>query len=110
MNNTFIHSALTVAVVSLVTILLRSFAFIAFRDGKKIPKIVEKLGETLPYAIMAFLVIYCLKDVTPLNFPYGIPEVISVVLVAVLQIIKRNSTLSVLVGTICYMLLVQFVF
>lgn len=109
MNN-ILHSALTVAVVSGVTILLRSFAFMAFRDGRKIPKVIEKLGETLPYAIMAFLVIYCLKDVTPLKFPYGIPEAISVALVAILQIIKRNSTLSVLLGTICYMLLVQFVF
>lgn len=109
MSNTM-FSVITIAIVAGVSLLLRSFAFIAFPSGKKIPRFIEKLGDTLPYGIMAFLVIYCLKDITPLAYPYGIPEVISVLLVAVLQIIRRNSLLSVLLGTICYMLLVQFIF
>lgn len=109
MNNT-LHSALTVAVVSAVTVILRFFAFIAFPEGKKIPKTIKILGGTLPYGIMGFLVVYCLKDITPAAYPFGLPEVISVVLVAALQIWKKNSLLSVLVGTACYMILVQAVF
>ena len=110
MNSHTFHTLLTVAIVSGVTIILRSFAFIAFPNGKKIPTVIEKLGNTLPYAIMSFLVIYCLKDITPHSYPYGIPELISVAMVVLLQIWRRNSTLSVLAGTACYMLLIQFVF
>ena len=64
----------------------------------------------LPCAIMGMLVVYCLKDVTPLAWPYGIPELLSCGLVAVLHIWKRNSLLSIGGGTIFYMLLVQLVF
>ncbi len=110
MNSHTLHTLLTVAIVSVVTILLRSFAFIAFPNGKKIPAVIEKLGNTLPYAIMSFLVIYCLKDIVPTVYPHGIPELISVLFVAVLQIWRRNSTLSVLAGTALYMILIQFVF
>lgn len=109
MNST-LYTLITVAIVSGVTILLRFFAFFAFPEGKEIPKIIRRLGDTLPYGIMTFLVVYCLKDVKILSYPYGIPELISVVFVMALQIWKRNSLLSVLAGTICYMVLVQSVF
>ncbi len=109
MNNT-LYTFITVAIVSGVTILLRFFAFFAFPEGKEIPKVIKRLGDTLPYGIMAFLVIYCLKDIKILSYPYGIPELISVAVVAALQVWKRNSLLSVLVGTVCYMVLVQTVF
>lgn len=109
MNKT-LYTLITVAIISLVTILLRSFAFLAFPEGKEIPKVVKRLGDTLPYGIMAFLVIYCLKDASVLSYPYALPELISVALVVLLQLWKRNSLLSVLLGTVCYMILVQGVF
>lgn len=109
MSNT-LYTFITVAIISGVTILLRSFAFFAFPEGREVPKVIKRLGDTLPYGIMAFLIVYCLKDIKPILYPYGIPEFISVVLVVLLQIWKKNSLLSVLVGTICYMILVQAVF
>lgn len=110
MNNNTLHTFFTVAIVSGITILLRSFAFMAFPQGKKIPPFIENLGNVLPYGIMAFLVIYCLKDMSFVSYPYGIPELLSVAVVSLLQIWKKNSLLSVLAGTISYMLLVQVVF
>lgn len=109
MNKT-LYTIITIAIIAVVTLLLRSFAFIAFPEGKEIPKFVKRLGKTLPYGIMAFLVVYCLKDTAVLSYPYALPEIISVALVAGLQVWHRNSLLSVLLGTICYMVLVQFVF
>ena len=55
---------LTVAVIALVTALIRFFPFLVFSNGKSTPRIVEKLGKLLPSAVMAMLVIYCLKDVS----------------------------------------------
>ena len=108
--NKILYTAITIAIISLVTILLRSFAFIALPEGKEIPKVVKRLGKTLPYGIMAFLVIYCLKDTSVLTYPYALPELISVALVVLLQVWRRNSLLSILLGTVCYMVLVQMVF
>lgn len=64
----------------------------------------------LPYAIMGMLVVYCLKDVDVTCIPFGIPEVMGCAVVALLHVWKRNTLLSIGVGTVCYMLLVQFVF
>ena len=42
--------------------------------------------------------------------PYGLPELISVALVVILHLLRGNTLLSILSGTICYMILVQVVF
>ena len=59
---------------------------------------------------MAMLVVYCLKSVNLMAAPFGIPELIGVLVVVLLHIWKRNTLLSIAVGTACYMLLVQIVF
>jgi branched-subunit amino acid transport protein AzlD len=59
---------------------------------------------------MAMLVVYCLKGISFAKAPFGLPELISVILVAVLHIWKRNTLLSIICGTICYMVCIQFVF
>lgn len=66
--------------------------------------------RVLPYSIMAMLVVYCLKGISFAKAPFGLPEMISVILVAVLHIWRRNTLFSIICGTICYMLLIQFVF
>ncbi|MBR1470840.1 MAG: AzlD domain-containing protein [Lachnospiraceae bacterium] len=100
--------AILIATMSLVTILIRFLPFLVFR--KKTPKYISYLGRVLPPAIIGMLVVYCLKDVTPLAHPFGIPELIAVACVAGVQVWKRNSLISILTGTIIYMLLVQLVF
>lgn len=108
MSNTQI--LLTVLVIAVVTAALRFLPFIVFSSNKKTPHIVLYLGKVLPFAIMAMIVVYCLKSVELLSFPFALPELISVAVVALLHIWKRNSLLSIAVGTVCYMLLIQFVF
>ena len=64
----------------------------------------------LPAAVFGLLVIYCLKDVDILGGSHGIPELISIVLVIVLHVWKRQMLLSIAGGTVCYMFLVQAIF
>lgn len=99
-----------VLVAALVTAATRFLPFLIFGNGKKTPDIIVYLGKVLPYAIIGMLVVYCMKDVKFLQYPYGLPEIIACVAVAALHIWKRNSLLSIGVGTVFYMLLVQLVF
>ena len=102
------HSAILVAVMSLVTILLRFLPFLVFR--KKVPPCITYLGRVLPPAIIGMLVIYCLQDTVITSAPFGLPELIAGVMVVLLQAWKRNALLSILCGTVVYMLLIQLVF
>ena len=99
-----------VAVIALVTMLLRFLPFTIFNGNRKTPKIVEKLGKVLPYAIMGMLVVYCLKDLSFASVSSFLPQLIACLVVSVLYVWKRNTLVSIICGTICYMLLVQFVF
>ena len=104
------HSVWIIAEAALVTMATRFLPFLIFRGDKKTPDIIVYLGKVLPYAIMGMLVVYCLKDVHFLSAPYGIPEVLGCAAVAVLHFWKRNTLLSIGVGTALYMVLVQLVF
>ena len=106
--STVSHSAILVAVMSAVTVLLRALPFLVFR--KKVPAYVTYLGRVLPPAIIGMLVIYCLKDTTVTAAPFGAPELIAGALVVILQAWKHNALLSILSGTAVYMLLIQLVF
>ncbi|MCH5248683.1 MAG: branched-chain amino acid transporter permease [Lachnospiraceae bacterium] len=108
MNATY--SLLIIIVVSICTILLRAFPFLIFGGKKELPQTVQYLGKVLPPAIMAVLVVYCLRSVSFLEGNHGIPELISVALVAGLHLWKKNILLSIGLGTVCYMVLIQLVF
>ena len=105
-----LHSAAMISVVALVTAALRLLPFWIFRDNRKTPPLVSYLGQVLPFAIMGMLVVYCLKGVSFTSAPFGIPEIIGCAVVTGLHIWKRNTLLSIGVGTVCYMLLVQYIF
>ena len=105
-----LHSALMIAVMALVTAGLRFLPFLIFGENRKTPPLVTYLGQVLPFAIMGMLVVYCLKSISFVKAPFGIPELISVALVAALHVWKRNTLFSIICGTICYMVLIQFVF
>lgn len=102
------HSLLLITVMMGVTMLIRFLPFILF--SKNPPKLILYLGQVLPYSIMAMLVVYCLKGTDFTGASHGIPELVSVLLVVVLHKWKHNSLLSILSGTVCYMLLIQLVF
>ena len=104
------HDVLLIVVAVLVTAATRFIPFLIFRKKESTPAIITYLGQVLPCAIMGMLVVYCLKDIQLLSTPFGVPELIGCAVVAVLHIWKRNSLLSIGVGTVCYMILVQVVF
>ena len=108
MNNT-VHSFLLILVMSGITVLLRALPFIVFREGKPVPKIIIQLSQVLPCAVMAMLVVYCLKDVSFAAWPFALPELIAITLVAGSYFWKKNTLISILLGTIVYMILVQIV-
>lgn len=108
MNNTYTWTV--IAVIALVTAALRFLPFVIFRDGKKVPKIIEKLGGLLPYAIMGMLVIYCLKGISFTSVAGFLPLLIACAVVIALHVWKRNTLISIICGTVCYMILVQLVF
>lgn len=102
--NTF-HSLLLIAIIAAVTQLLRFLPFFVFSKGT--PKPFLYLEKVLPYSIMAMLVVYCLKNVSLFQSPHGVPEAIAVAIVVALHKWKHNTLLSIVGGTVCYMLLVQ---
>lgn len=105
-----LHAGLTIAVIALVTAALRFLPFLIFGENRKTPPMISYLGQVLPYAIMGMLVVYCLKGISIAAFPFGLPEIIGCAVVTLLHVWKRNTLLSIGAGTVCYMLLVQFVF
>ncbi len=102
------NAAVLIAVMAIVTMLLRFLPFLVFT--KKTPEYISYLGKVLPAALIGMLIIYCVRDVSILDQPHGLPELIAGLAVAGLQAWKRNSLLSILSGTVIYMLLVQLVF
>lgn len=105
-----IHTILIIAVSAAVTMGLRFLPFLIFGGDRPTPGYIVYLGKVLPYAIMGMLVVFCLKNITFVSAPFGIPEIAACVLVAALHIWKRNTLLSIIGGTVCYMVLIQLVF
>lgn len=101
-------SALLIAAMAIVTILLRALPFLLFR--KQTPAYISYLGRVLPPAIIGMLVVYCLKDMTPSLPPFGLPEMIAAGCVVIMQAWRRSALLSILSGTVLYMALVQLAF
>ena len=101
------QSILLILTMATVTFITRVLPFIIFSGKKETPKYVAYLGKALPYAIISMLIVYCLKDVKVLTGSHGLPEFISIVVITVIHIWKKNTLLSIGVGTVLYMFLVQ---
>ena len=101
---------LLAAVVALVTALISFLPFWIFGGGRKTPPVVEKLGRVLPYAVMGMLVVYCMKGVEFSTLSGFLPALIATLVVVGLHLWKRNTLVSIVCGTISYMLMVQLVF
>ena len=110
MTMTLGEQMITIGIIVLGTMTTRFLPFLIFPPGKETPKYIQYLGKVLPAAVFGLLVVYSLKGVSILTGTHGIPELISIVLVVALHLWKRQMLLSIAGGTVCYMLLVQFVF
>lgn len=102
----------TIAVIAICvacTFLERALPFLLF-GGREVPKIVKYLGRILPMAVMATLVVYCLRGMTFDALGNFLPQIIAVAVVVGLHLWRKNTFLSIVGGTVVYMLLVQVVF
>ena len=106
-TNYILSSILVMAVVTFGT---RIAPFVLFGKGKETPKYIVYIGNYLPPAVMAMLIVYCLKNVRFTTFPFGMPELMGIASVAILHVWKRNNLVSILGGTVIYMIAVQFIF
>ncbi len=100
----------TILMVVLGTMLTRFLPFLLFPAGNPTPKYLQYLGKVLPAAVFGLLVVYCLRNVSIVSGSHGIPELIAIAVVIGLHLWKKQMLLSIAGGTVCYMLLVQFVF
>ena len=99
-----LRAAALIAVCAGVTMLLRFLPFLMFGGKKEVPGYITYLSGVLPYAIMGMLVVYLFAGT------HGIPEILASAAVVGLHVWKRNTLLSIAVGTVFYMFLVQVVF
>lgn len=90
--------------------LTRFLPFFVFSGKRELPRFIKYIGNALPAAIFGMLVVYCLKGVSIIQFSHGIPELIAIAVVVGIHLWKRQMLLSIAVGTVTYMLLVQLVF
>ena len=99
-----------IAVMAIVTFLTRALPFLLFDRGSAPPKLILYLGRVLPPAIIAMLIVYCLRGVSFAQAAGWLPQLIAVAAVVILHLWKHNNLLSIFGGTILYMILVQNVF
>lgn len=92
------------------TMITRFLPFALFPENKEVPSFVTYLGEALPSAMMGLLVVYCLRNISILTSPFGIPEILSILFIIVIHKYKSNTLLSIGGGTLLYMFLIQAVF
>lgn len=110
MTLTVTQSIIIIALMVAGTAVTRFLPFMLFPGNRELPRYIGYLAKVLPYAAIGFLVVYCLKNVTPFAAPFGLPELVAILVIVVLHLWKRNTLLSVAGGTIAYMLLLHFVF
>lgn len=92
------------------TLLTRFLAFVLFPENRRQPQVIAFLSLTIPAAMMGLLVVFCLKQTSVLTYPYGLSELISIFLIVVLHLWKHNVLLSIALGTMMHMFLVQVIF
>lgn len=105
----FSYSAAILIVVAAVTGLVRAIPYLLFGGKKELPGLVCYLGTVLPASIMIILVVYCLRNIDLTIFPFGLLELFSVTVVIVAQVIRKNTFLSILLGTASYMILIRVI-
>lgn len=104
-----LQAVISILVMAGVTFLTRLLPFLLFGRGGQPPRVVVYLGSVLPPAVIAMLIIYCLRNIDLFSGTHGLPELLCVAVVAVLHLWKGNNLLSIFGGTILYMVLIQVV-
>lgn len=98
---------LAIVMSALITFGLRALPFVLFRGGRSMPEWMQRLGQILPSAIMAVLIVYCLKGAKSNPIGIGIPGIIAVSVVVASYKRKHNTFISIIVGTAAYMIMLR---
>lgn len=106
---TDVYALLMIFLVAGLTFLTRYLPFALFGNLKRPSAALADLGQILPPAVIAILVVYCLKTVSFQASSSWIPQFAAVLAVALLHLWKRNNLLSIGAGTVFYMVLVQWI-
>ena len=102
------QSIAIIAVCVACTFLERALPFLLF-GGRDVPKIVKYLGRILPMAVMATLVVYCLRGMTFDAMGNFLPQIIAVVsgIVCILLFGAANFILPSLLITVAVLCLLR---
>ncbi|MBK7591880.1 MAG: AzlD domain-containing protein [Betaproteobacteria bacterium] len=92
-----------IAATGLVTFGLRALPFVAAEWLRRHP-LVPRLGRFLPLAIMTILLLHSIAGAASAHAAGPGPELLAAVLVMLLQWWRRNALLSILTGTVVYVL------
>ena len=103
-----IHILLSILVPAALTFGLRALPFLLL-NKKELPKRIEYLGNVFPMAIMATLVVYCLKSIPETAWQDNLILLAGVAVTAMVHLWKKSSILSITVGTVVYMALVHMI-
>ena len=107
---TTIEIAVTIAIVALVTLVTRALPFFVFGADRPLPPYIRYLNTVLPTAVIAMLVVYCLKGTSLMSAPYGMPALISLAFLTIVHRRYKKMLVSIGGSTALYMILVQKVF
>ena len=97
-----------IAVSAVVTFALRALPFVIFNGKRQMPEMLVKLGKVLPATIMAVLIVYCLGAVAA-PVATGIPSLVGVLVTGGTYKWRHNTLLSILLGTVSYMVMLRLV-
>ena len=104
---TVFQQIITIAMCVLGTMATRFLPFLIFSEKRPTPRFIQYIGKWLPYAVFGMLIVYCLKNVSPVSGTHGLPELIAIAVTVALHLWKRQMLLSIAGGTACYMLLIR---
>lgn len=100
----------SIAVMAVITFLTRALPFLLFDHGGQPPKLILYLGRVLPPAVIAMLIVYCLRGISFASAPGWVPLLLCSAAVVALHLWKHNNLLSIFGGTVLYMVLIQTIF
>ena len=98
-----------IVLAAAITFALRALPFLIFHGERKMQEFLVKLGAVLPAAIMAVLIVYCLKDIPTDIYAIGIPKIVGVLTTGISYLWKHNTFVSIILGTVIYMVFIQFI-
>ena len=105
---TNIEAIILIGVATIATLLARSFPFI-FLNKHHSNKYIVYLGKVLPFTIIGLLLVYSVKEINFMVIQVGLPEVIAIVLTALIHKYFKNNLVSIGLGTTIYLIIVNLI-